>query len=200
MADFSIAYNKFIKPAEGGYANVQGDKGGETYAGISRVFHPTWTGWEFIDTYKKQNGAIPNNKTFPSLADQVEGFYMDMWSTVKLSQVKNQDVANIIFDFYVNSEKTAIKKVQTLLGIPADGIVGPQTIAAINGKNADVLYNDLKILRKQFYESIVQRDPTQSKFLTGWLNRLAMFGEISLASVGLIVLLLVSFIILMFII
>ena len=41
MADFEQAFSKTMG-AEGGYklTDIKGDKGGQTYAGISRRFHP----------------------------------------------------------------------------------------------------------------------------------------------------------------
>ena len=45
---------------EGGYANVQGDKGGETYMGISRVYWPSWPGWPVIDDWRAERiNALP---------------------------------------------------------------------------------------------------------------------------------------------
>jgi lysozyme family protein len=41
---------------EGGYANVPGDKGGETFRGISRRSHPNWPGWKLIDFVKETEG------------------------------------------------------------------------------------------------------------------------------------------------
>lgn len=46
MADFLQAYESMIRN-EGGYTlhTVAGDRGGMTYAGIARNFHPNWPGW-----------------------------------------------------------------------------------------------------------------------------------------------------------
>lgn len=45
---------------EGGYANVLGDKGGETYMGISRVYWPSWPGWPVIDDWRAERiNALP---------------------------------------------------------------------------------------------------------------------------------------------
>ncbi len=43
---------------EGYYANVTGDKGGETYMGVARKLHPDWEGWKYIDAYKEMHGKI----------------------------------------------------------------------------------------------------------------------------------------------
>ena len=38
-----------IYKSEGGYANMEGDSGGETYKGISRKWFPKWEGLKIID-------------------------------------------------------------------------------------------------------------------------------------------------------
>lgn len=177
MADFQIAYTKYILPNEGGYANVLGDKGGETYVGISRVFNPTWNGWTIIDMKKSRyaNGIIPHKTIFPDMQFLVDQFYQNKWDRNNFGQIQSQDIANFLFDFYVNSNNIAIKKIQQLVNVSPDGILGPQTLAAINSANASQLYTSLKKVREDFYNSLVAEDPTQSKFLKSWMNRLATF-------------------------
>ena len=51
MADFKTAYDRTSK-FEGGYSNDEADRGGETFAGIARVYHENWLGWKIIDQYK----------------------------------------------------------------------------------------------------------------------------------------------------
>ena len=51
MADFATAYAP-LAGFEGGWCNVQGDSGGETYAGIARRYWPDWPGWKLIDGEK----------------------------------------------------------------------------------------------------------------------------------------------------
>jgi lysozyme family protein len=50
MAEFGYAYEKMIRN-EGGYKLhiVREDQGEQTYAGISRKYHPQWPGWRNID-------------------------------------------------------------------------------------------------------------------------------------------------------
>ena len=50
---FSVTDSK-----EAGYANHPNDKGGETYGGISRVFHPNLALWHRIDAAKAQLGIV----------------------------------------------------------------------------------------------------------------------------------------------
>ncbi len=177
MADFKTAYTKYIQPNEGGYANVSQDKGGETYAGISRINYPKWNGWTAIDIKKNRyaNGIIPHNTLFNDVQFLVEQFYQGLWDTNRMGEIKNQDVANLLFDFYVNSDRIAFKKIQSLVKVPADGAIGPQSIAAINAADPAKLYADLKKVREDFYKTIVAKNPEQQKFLKGWMNRLSSF-------------------------
>lgn len=135
MANFEIALKKTLKK-EGGYANIEGDTGGETYKGISRNNHPTWTGWLSIDQIKKAHprGFKTILEHTPELQDKVKDFYKrNFWNQLHLDDLRNQELANQVFDMAVNAGiKTAVKLIQKTLSIPADGKLGPVTIAAIS--------------------------------------------------------------------
>lgn len=74
---------------EGGYANVSGDTGGETYKGISRNNWPKWKGWSLIDAHKKAGNrtAASINARFnkdPEMTALVEEFYyVQFWNKIK---------------------------------------------------------------------------------------------------------------------
>lgn len=182
MASFDIAYNTYIKPNEGGYSNVPQDKGGETYAGIARNYHPSWPGWTYIDFIKRTKGEIARNAKFPDIQHQVDQFYLEWWNSRRYGEIKSQDLANLLFDYNVNSSTTAIKAVQRLVGVPIDGVMGPMTIAAINAADPVKLYNALKEDRRQLYEALIARDPSQEVFRSGWMARLARFPTLTIAT------------------
>lgn len=170
MANYKTAIQQTLK-WEGGYVNDPKDKGGETYRGISRTFHPLWSGWVTVDTSKPlKKGAI-----IKSLEPDVIEFYKaHYWDKIRLDEVCNDKVAGFIFDTYVNSGNAGIKVVQRTVGVEADGIMGAKTIHAINNYNGD-LFEALKIARIAFFKSIVRNDNSKAKFLSGWLNRVASF-------------------------
>lgn len=174
MASFTIAYKNFVEPWEGGYANIAADKGGETYAGITRKNFPSWSGWSVIDA-KKKSSVIRNNQKFPELNFAVTAFYEDMWNKNNFGAIVSQDVANIIFDFYVNSGNSAIKTVQRLVGVSTDGSLGNMTLEAINKRNPATLNDSIKKARIEFYNNIVKKNPSQQVFLKGWLKRINSF-------------------------
>lgn len=86
--------------------------------------------------------------------------------------IDNQSVANLLVDWVWGSGKYGITIPQSLLGVPADGVVGKVTINALNGMNQRIIYNKVWQARKEFYMKIVKNNPTQSKWLRGWVNRL----------------------------
>jgi lysozyme family protein len=177
MASFEPAYRTYIQPNEGGYANIVGDKGGETYAGIARNYFPNWPGWTYIDFIKKTKGPIKNNAKFPDVQSQVDQFYHDWWNSKRLSEIKSQDVANLLFDYNVHSGALAIKAIQRLVNVPADGAMGSKTITAINASDPAKLHDALKAERKALLEKLSSK-PGQEQFRNGWLTRLSKFPDL----------------------
>ena len=66
---------------------------------------------------------------------------------------------------------TAIKRIQQCLGCKADGIVGPKTLAALNGDNKEEIFNRLWTMRKEWLIRI-SKIGNNKKYLKGWLRRL----------------------------
>ncbi|MCP4746894.1 MAG: N-acetylmuramidase, partial [Desulfobacteraceae bacterium] len=103
MGNFDNAFEEMIKN-EGGYKlhRVSGDRGGLTYAGISRKYHPNWPGWSYID-----NGEIDN----ADLTGQVKQFYRrQFWEKIKGDEIREQTIVFSLFDFAANAGcRTAIK-------------------------------------------------------------------------------------------
>lgn len=167
MAEFLTAYAR-IFANEGGYVFDKVDKGRETYCGISRRYYPNWAGWPIVD----QNKPLKKGDILPQLSPLVKQFYKrTQWDAIKGDAFDSQAIATFICDWYVTSNDDAVKALQIAVGVNPDGVVGGQTIEATNGFNEKDLMRKLKIARKSFYEGIVAKDPTQKKFIKGWLNR-----------------------------
>lgn len=162
MADFLHAFERMIVN-EGGYVlhTVAGDRGGMTYAGIARNFHPGWQGWRVID-----QGDTPP-------ADLVRQFYRsNFWAPLRLDEVTHQEVAGNIFDFGVNAGlSTAAKLAQLVAGTTPDGKIGSKTIAALNAIDPDLFVARYALAKIARYRDIVVKNRTQQRFLVGWLNR-----------------------------
>ena len=173
MADFIKAYHRTAQ-WEGGWSDDPLDRGGSTYAGIARKFHPDWDGWPLIDQVKnKQRGQIIVN---PVLQVRIKDFYRsEFWNRMSGDKILSQRVAEFIYDWFVNSGAAGLKEVQNVVNATPDGIIGPRTLSAINREDEDELMGRLICSRLAFVSSIVASNPTQAKFLKGWNNRIKAF-------------------------
>jgi lysozyme family protein len=162
MADFIPAFERMII-REGGYklTNDPVDKGGQTFAGIARTRNPGWAGWAIVDA-----GGTPQ-------ADLVRGFYRaNFWTSARLEEVKDQRIAETIFDFGVNAGTgTAAKLAQVAVGATPDGSIGAKTLALINAAQPELFLAHYTIAKIARYHGIVRRDKTQIRFLSGWIGR-----------------------------
>lgn len=160
---FNLAFERMIVN-EGGYklTVVEGDRGGMTFAGISRRANPRWEGWLDIDA-----GGRPD-------AQAVRHFYFaNYWTPLSLSDVQVPQVATTIFDFAVNAGVgTAAKLAQIVVGATPDGAIGPKTVAALNAFDPKLFSPVFSLAKLARYRDIVTKDRTQLKFLLGWINRL----------------------------
>lgn len=162
MADYLPAYERMII-AEGGYRlhTTAGDRGGETYAGIARTRWPSWEGWTLID-----RGEEPP-------AELVRAFYRrNFWERIRGDDIADARVATAIFSFAVNAgPATAARLAQLVCGVTPDGVVGPKTLAAINGYDHDLFLARYALARIARSCEIARRDATQRRFLLGWVRR-----------------------------
>ena len=163
MADYKKLV-PFILKWEGGFVNNPNDKGGATNKGVT------------IATFRQYYGSSKTIDDLKHITDDQWNhiFKSGYWDKCKADQINNQSVANIIVDWaYMSGVSTAIKTVQKILGCKVDGIIGPKTIAAINGHRVPKqLFYDIQRARVEFYYNIVAKRPANKVFLKGWMNRL----------------------------
>lgn len=135
---------------EGSYSNNQNDPGGETNWGISKRQYP--------------NLDIRNL----SLADAKELYRTKYWLAAGCDKVP-ATAAFQLFDFAVNSGvNRAIRTMQSAIGVAADGVIGPKTIAAIQAMSADRFNARLNAQRLAFMVSL----DGWKDFSRGWALRI----------------------------
>ena len=162
MSVFDNAFRAVIGE-EGGYTNNALDAG-------------NWTGGRC--SVGKCNGtkygisaaAYPSlNIAQLTLADAQDIYRRDYWLKVNADQLPPA-LALLVFDAAVNSgPDRAVKWLQTVLGVSADGIVGPLTLAAARaaaGRGATVLV-EYQAQRLLFLTGL----PTWRTFGLGWTRR-----------------------------
>lgn len=145
---FDEAFDRLIGH-EGGYVNDPSDPGGETNWGISKRSYPT------VDI---------KNLTRDSAK---EIYRRDFWEPLGEAHpaIKYQ-----VFDFAVNSGiQTAIRKLQSAIGVADDGHWGPRSATALQAADLNDVLMRLNGLRLRFMTDL-KNWPNASR---GWARRIS---------------------------
>lgn len=159
----------YILRWEGGFVNDPDDLGGATNKGV------TIATWKRVGYDKDQDGDVDvadlKLLTNEDVMNRVlKPHYWDRWHA---DYINSQSVANIVVDWVWGSGKHGIVRVQKLLGVNPDGIVGfKETIPAVNAYDPKELFDMIKRDRELFLRQICQQRPANNKFFRGWMNRL----------------------------
>jgi lysozyme family protein len=94
--------------------------------------------------------------------------------------------AMTVFDYAVNGGASmAAIVLQRALGVPADGLIGGETQAAIIADDDAALANKFQWEKLRVYLTIVEKKPQDLPDLPSWLQRTLVFREQHLKPVGL---------------
>ena len=165
MADVDKLVPHILK-FEGGYVDDPDDLGGETNKGVT---------FKTYKLYKKKRG-LPE----PSLGDLIrlsDEEFKDIlktmyWNACKADFIESQSVANAIVDWAWHSgTATAVKEIQKVLEVTADGIIGNVTLAAINSRSPLPLFGAVQQARIAYLARICNARPANQKFMKGWISR-----------------------------
>jgi lysozyme family protein len=151
---FKEAVEEVLRKEGGGKVHkVKNDNGGLTKWGISQRAYPRL---DIANLSKSEAIAI---------------YKADYWDELRCDEIPDS-VATELFTAGVNmGTRTVAKLIQKTVCVKVDGVVGNQTVRAINMMDDKIVvlaFNHLVVNR---YREICNRSRSQKKFLLGWLNR-----------------------------
>lgn len=162
MADFEKVFQDVIA-REGGskVTNHPFDQGGRTQYGISETSNPA---------------AWADGKVTEAEAREIFLAKYVVWPKFHLIPASHLKLQEQLIDFGFNSgPQLAVVKLQALLNLKQDGIIGPATLDAVAKSDPTKINNQLVRARVQMIGRVVQKDLNQVKFLTGLLDRALSF-------------------------
>lgn len=165
---FSLAFEAalaHVLKSEGGWSDHAKDPGGATMMGVTLKLFREW----------RRNPAMTKADLKAITRDEVRQIYHDLfWRNIKGDELKPA-VALMAMDTAVNSGvRTAIKTLQRAANeggpfkLIADGVLGPQSLTAINAIEPSRLLDAFGAQRMVFYGLL----PIFPVFCKGWSRRL----------------------------
>jgi lysozyme family protein len=146
---------------EGGYVDDPADAGGATNMGITRA---TLAGWR---------GASVTAEDVRALTRDEAGaiYWARYWIPIRGDDLP-AGVDLVCLDAAVMSGTgRAARMLQQAVGAEPDGAIGPLTLAAAGAADPEAVILAVSQAREDFYRAIARRDPSQQRFLKGWIAR-----------------------------
>ena len=182
MPDYRDAIKKVLEH-EGGYIFHEADRGSHTNFGVTIG---TYNQYMTAKTGKPYSATVDEIKNMsPTVA--IDIYKKLYWDKIQGDKIRKYTVALAIFDQAINrGVSSAVKQAQRVVKkldpmgfakITEDGVMGPATLAALNSISEKPFIDNYLSESKLFYQNIVQRNPSQSVFLTGWLNRITSLSN-----------------------
>jgi glycosyl hydrolase family 108/predicted peptidoglycan binding protein len=147
----------FIFKAEGGYSDTPGDPGGPTNFGITLAT---------LKAYESNQNLTADDvkKLTPAIAKEI--YRANYWNRMQCGALPaGLDLE--VFDFGVNAGPgEAVKMLQKIVGVTADGSIGPITLAALGQLKPRDLISQYSQARLAYYKGL-----NNPEFEQGWTNR-----------------------------
>lgn len=149
---------------EGGFTNDPDDHGGPTNFGITAADLGRW----------RKLGRVATVEEVRSMTQaDAEAIYKDWYIAAPgFGSIADGALKWIVVDSGVlHGTRTAARWLQQVLGVTPDGVLGAQTTAALAAADPGKLGRGILALRIRRYAAIVGKEPSQLRFLEGWVNR-----------------------------
>lgn len=150
---------------------------GLTYFGIYESAHPDWSGWTIVKRYLintpdlKQCSRILANVS--DLNKLVEEFYKkEFFDKLQLDLVESEHKQLELMCFAINvGIKPCVKVLQETLNVTIDGIIGNNTINALNSFDEALFDKLFDLEEKEYYNELVANKDRFKIYQVGWHNR-----------------------------
>jgi lysozyme family protein len=155
---------------EGDFINHPNDRGGPTKYGITAKILGNW----------RHLGRVATSDEVAALTEaEAREIYRHQYIVEpSFDAITHPALQALLVDSGVHSDpKTAAHWLQTAVGVAADGVIGPKTLAAIVATDQSKLYRKVLAARLRHLGRLITHDPEQSVFAAGWMNRMAEFVE-----------------------
>lgn len=156
--NFDQAFDILLKH-EGGFSDHPADPGGKTRFGIT-------------EAVAREVGYRGDMRELP--VDLAKRIYKDRyWDAVRAEELP-EAIRYAVFDAAVNSgPRQAIRWLQRAVGANDDGIIGPQTLAAVRAADPERVLRRVLAARLRFVAGL----PNWPAFGRGWARRIADLME-----------------------
>ena len=149
---------KLVLKSEGGYVNNPKDPGGETMMGVTKNAWSTWL-----------KRPIADGEMAKLTVADITPFYKALyWDKSYCNQLPT-GIDYMVFDASVNmGVGQSIRLLQKSLECVPDGVIGANTMKAINDADAKTMIDKFSAQKELFYRSL----STFATFGKGWLARI----------------------------
>jgi len=149
-----------------------------TCGGVYAYANPKVLDFEFIDNVVEScYGDVKRASTMlyhdTTLRTEIREFCKkDIWDKMRLDEVSSQKIADELFLFAFHTHYiTAAKVAQRVVGVKADGFIGPMSLKALNSFDVDTFDMIYDEREKEHYQAIVDRRPYLQENYKGWEAR-----------------------------
>lgn len=151
---------KFILFYEGGYG-TDGRDGGCTMKGVT------------LTTYR---GYFGNSKTCQDLKNIPDSEWDKIFDDLfylkyKGDKINDSNIALLLIQWFYNAGNR-VGVVRKALGLPEKGGMNNEMLDRLNSGNAHETFNTIHNAIKQWYYDITEKNPSNKKYIKGWMNRL----------------------------
>ena len=148
---------KMLLKHEGGFVNHPDDPGGITNLGVTKRVYEEWVEREVSEQEMRDL----------TTEDVAPIYKKNYWDRGRCDDLPS-GVDWCIFDWGVNSGVSrAAKALQRIIGVEADGGIGPMTLQAVANFEPEQIILKMHTQRKHFYEGL----DVFATFGKGWLRR-----------------------------